>query len=67
MEERASYMAGNRPGKTFVGGWLSVEAAERLRKAADLNEMNMTELLEWLADRVTATLEPKGCGCKHGR
>ena len=65
MEERAEYYASGRPGKRFVGGYLDVAAAERLRKAADLKDMSMTDLLEWLATRLDATFVPEGCACGH--
>ena len=58
MEERAAYLG--RPGKRFVGGYLDVAAAERLRKAADLKDMSMTDLLEWMATRLDATFVPEG-------
>lgn len=65
MEERASYLRSTpRPGRTFVGGYISTQAAERLRKAAELNDMNMTELLEWLAGQLRAEMVTD-CECRH--
>lgn len=65
MEERAEYLASGRPGKSMVGGYLDVVAAERLRKAADLKGMTVTQFLEWVARQVDVVVVPEGCACGH--
>jgi hypothetical protein len=67
MEERIEYagQSTGRRGKTFIGGYIDNIAAERLRKACELNDCTMIDLLERMAWSVTADFVPEGCACGH--
>lgn len=60
MEERASYLSEKpqRPGKTFIGGYIESDAAQRLRHACDAEGITMIELLERMAQRITVDFAP---------
>ena len=72
MESRAEYLTTptGRPGKIFVGGYIDSAAANRLRKACDVENITMIDLLERMAERVTVDFAPlmcgtEGCACGH--
>lgn len=68
METTVEYTIGRlsgRRGKTFVGGYIETVAADRLRRACELNDCTMVDLLELMASKVVATFEPQGCACEH--